>query len=736
MKINNLLKFAKKGSKKVKKSRGGSGAVKQKYPPGIRIGIFGHENTSKTVYLTVLYHQSKIDKKLQISVTDNDTSNEFLSNYMSIWGFDSGTSMGTIVNQAGEKKFPKPTEKDKILQFTAIIEGNKKIPVVTYDYSGKTVSISEYSDEAEKVNDFMASADGLLFFFDPKILGADMEVQARVSAFINILEQVAPLKSRLSIPVGLVVTKSDILPGYKGEENTVLINSEDEQFVSEGYEDFLEKVLGSSNVTADSEWASSVRKILVKLSEFLRVVVGRTLDFQIFFISNTGNQPIKVGTDVGRSIYQPPEKITPCGVREPFYWILNSVMGSRKLNLMRKLVKVVTVASLIWIAAYSLPFIFHFAGFLNSPQRVEKSVLKSVEGNHLNTSDTQRMDIIRAYSRYSDKWLVKKLFPDFRVTAIKMKEVYQDFNMGPALERLDGLISDITKIVKTPSLRPKYDPGQDSLMLDKTQMKIKSNLEAMHVGGKSSVLYQRSDRALRYWDLFTELIKAPRDTALCDKIDEQVAFNDKNAQNYTDLEKQLGNALLNCINVSSPEPVRSARSTRSAVGEYDKLRERINKSTDPKFVLEDAAEKLASIKGNLRTGTHSSQISAISSFIASVEQYKKKKTYTCVLQTVPDFGHLHIEVTSSSGDPSWSKAEEVGQLLEGSKISFKWKAGDDIHIAFDELGYCNWGHQPSDKVVLQAEYAIFEMQGSITFSNIGKTVKLGFKPELKLPKLK
>ncbi|MBN2183973.1 MAG: GTPase domain-containing protein [Candidatus Krumholzibacteriota bacterium] len=736
MKKSGLFKFAKKGSKKIKKSRGGSGAGKQKYPPGIRIGIFGHENTSKTVYLTVLYHQSKIDKKLQISVTDNDTSNEFLSNYMSIWGFDSGTSMGTIVNQAGEKKFPKPTEKDKILQFTAIIEGNKKVPVVTYDYSGKTVSISEYSDEAEKVNDFMASADGLLFFFDPKILGADMEVQARVSAFISALEQVAPLRSRLSIPIGLVVTKSDILPGYKGEENTILISSEDEQFVSEGYEEFLEKVLSSSNVTANSEWASSVRKILVKLSEFLRVVVGRTLDFQIFFISNTGNAPIKVGTDVGRSIYQPPEKITPCGVREPFYWILNSVMRSRKLNVMRKVVKYVVAASLIWTVVYSAPFLLHFAGLLSSPQRVEKSVLKSVEGNHLNTSETQRMDIIRAYSRYSDKWLVKKFFPDFRVTSIKMKEVYQDFNMGPALERLDGLINDITKIIQTPALRPKYDPGLDSLMLDNAQMKIKSDLEAMHVGGKGSVLYERSDRALRYWELFTELIKAPRDTALFDKIDEQVAFNSKNAQNYTDSEKQLGNALLSSINISSPEPVRSARSTRSAVGEYDKLKERINNSTDPKFVLEDAAGKLASIKGSLGSAAHGRQISAINEFIASVEKYKKKQTYTCILQTVPDFGHLHIEVTGSSGEPTWSKAEEVGQLLEGSKLSFKWKAGDDIHIAFDELGYCNWGNKPSDKVVLQSEYAIFEMQGSITFSNIGKTVKISFKPELKLPKLK
>ncbi len=735
MKSSNILKFAKKGSKKAKKSASKSAGGPQKWPPGIRIGVFGHENTSKTVYFTVLYHQSKIDKKLQISVTDNDTSNEFLSNYMSIWGFDSGTTLGTIVNKAGEKKFPEPTEKDRVLQFTAILEGSRKVPVVTYDYSGRAVSISEYSDEAEKVKDFMASADGLLFFFDSKILGADMEVQARVSAFISILEQVVPLRSRLPIPVGLVITKSDILPGYNGEENTILINSEDEQFVSEGYELFLEKVLGSSNVTANTQWASSVRKVLVKLSEFLRIVVGRTLDFQIFFISNMGNEPIKIGTDVGRSIYQPPEKINPCGVREPFYWILNSVIRSRRLNLMRKFTRFIAAASIIWMTIYSIPFIFHFAGLLSAPARVEKSVLKSVEGNHLNTSETQRKDIIRAYDRYSNKWLVKKFFPDYRVTAMKMKEVYQDFNMGPALERLDGLIGNITKIVQNPALRPKYDPGQDSLMLDPSQEKLKADLEEMHVGDKSSVLYLRSDRTLRYWDLFTELIKNPRDTVIFDKIDEQVAFNEKNAQNYTDTEKKLGEALLSSINVASAQPVRSTRTTRSTVGEYDKIKDRINGSDDPQFVLEEAPGKLRSIKSGLRKGTHDSQISSINSFLAEVEKYNKKQKYTLMLQTVPDVGHLHIEVTTSGREPTWVTAEEIGQLFEGDKISFNWKKGDDIHIAFDELGHCNWGHQPSDKRVFDSEYAIFELQGSIKFANIGKTVKTSFKPELRLPKL-
>ena len=88
MKKSGLLKFAKKGSKKIKKSRGGSGAGKQKYPPGIRIGVFGHENTSKTVYLTVLYHQSKIDKKVKLT-------------HLNIGHFKSGAYLLKLINERG-----------------------------------------------------------------------------------------------------------------------------------------------------------------------------------------------------------------------------------------------------------------------------------------------------------------------------------------------------------------------------------------------------------------------------------------------------------------------------------------------------------------------------------------------------------------------------------------------------------------------------------------------------------
>ena len=178
MSFMKIFKLAQKGSKKVKRSKS-SAATAAKWPDGVKVGVFGHENSGKTVFFTALYMKSKATKDISISVRDSATGNEFFMNEMAIKGVHvDRAGEGTIAAKAVPRKFPDPTEKGIVLQFTAILGGGKKIPVVTYDYSGKAATLSEHSDEAQAARDFMANADGLFFFFDPKILGADPEVQA------------------------------------------------------------------------------------------------------------------------------------------------------------------------------------------------------------------------------------------------------------------------------------------------------------------------------------------------------------------------------------------------------------------------------------------------------------------------------------------------------------------------------------------------------------------------------
>jgi hypothetical protein len=253
----------------------------------------------------------------------------------------------------------------------------------------------------------------------------------------------------------------------------------------------------------------------------------------------------------------------------------------------------------------------------------------------------------------------------------------------------------------------------------------------MHIGGEESVLFIRSDRMLNYWGLFTRFIKDGNDSTLTEEITKQVDFDRNNAKNYSGTEEKLGEALLNLV-AEKESKVQSV----VGLGEYDKIREQINNSSDPAYVLGRAVKELKKIKGKLISGAYSKQISAIDTYLNEVESWHTRRQYTCVLETVPDMGHLHIEVTRSGRSPSWSKET---QLLEGEEVKLKWKIGDVIHIAFDELKYpCTWGKKSSDKKILQGKYALFAMEGEIAFRNIGKTVTIKFKKRLRdrLPKLR
>jgi hypothetical protein len=298
---------------------------------------------------------------------------------------------GTVVDFQGEKKFPDPTHGDKVLIFNAIVDRKKKMSIVAYDYDGKTVALAPDDAElADKVSDFLEGCDGILFFYDPKILGAELESQARVASFVNMLEKLAPLRSRLPIPMAVVVTKSDILPGFAADEQVSLIGPEEEYLTSEDFESFLEKVLAGPRVASNPNWSGSVRNVLVKLKDFLRVVLRRTLDFQVFFISGTGQEPEKVGSEVGRSIYIPPSRMQPIGVKEPFYWLLNSIIRNKRISRIRALAKYVAIASIIWMILISIPYLLHFKYLYPKPAKVEQRISEAHGGTLITATKEER----------------------------------------------------------------------------------------------------------------------------------------------------------------------------------------------------------------------------------------------------------------------------------------------------------------------------------------------------------
>ncbi len=736
MKFAKIFKIFKKGSKVAAKKKGKGAVSAFDWPSGVRVGVFGHANAGKTVYFTVLNEESKISKDLQLSVTDNQTAGEFLRHYRSIWGLGTTSDVGTVVDLAGDKKFPDPTQTDRVLQFNAILDRSKKLPVVTYDYPGNAISISDRTDLSDKVIDFMDGCQGILFFFDPKVMQADTRAQAHVASFVSMLERLAPVESRLPIPVGLVITKADILDGFSGDDQAVLIGADLEHALSDDYELFMEKVLATNKITSNPAWAGSVRTVLTKLRDFLNVVVGRTLDFQIFFTSSTGQAPEKVGSDVGRSIYKPPEKVTPVGAKEPLYWLLNSIQRNRGISRIRTISKYVALISIIWVVLFSAPFVFHFNYLLPKAENIEKNIMKAYDGNVINTDSNERSKIISAYSRYERAWTIKWLFPQFAAPTGRLRSYYEGFNMSSAVADLNQVIGRFTAVVQDSALWPKLNPSDATIIENEEHAKLVTDLSEFHQGNEGSELYKRSDRVLRYWELFKAYIANRSDTTTFASIAEQVEFD---ARTYgTEIsknEKDLGQALTGSLKARTEQKVQQVESQRAAADLGD-LFERINGNDSPAYRLDEAVAELRRIKGRLDGNVDSKNIAAIDAYIRDANRFKERRKYTYKVESIPGNGHLHVEVVPSGQDPTW---QEQSQTIQGFDYSLRWKVGDRIHIALDTAKAAeNWGKTASDKKILSGKYSAFDMDGEISFENLGKKVTIRFNPPLagRLPVLK
>jgi hypothetical protein len=529
----------------------------------------------------------------------------------------------------------------------------------------------------------------------------------------------------------LVITKADVLPGFTGDSQTVLVRPEDEQFFSDEFEVFLEKVLASNRIASNSEWAGSVRTVLVKTKEFLKIVVRRTLDFQVFFLSCTGQSPEKIGTDVGRSIYKPPRIIRPVGLQEPFYWMLKSVLRNRSITKFRKFTKFVVGVSILWIAIFSLPHLFNFAFLLPQATRTEDNILKGHNGQYLNTVKEERSLISGRYSRYSRSKTVRWLFPKFEPVAKAIAKDYASAQLQKAVQNLDIVIDRVAAVVADSTQWPTPNTNDSMPRLSENQVQLETDLGDYHTGDSNSIMFKRSGRALWYWDMFKRHVNTKNDTLdvqLLSKISEQITSDTTfYGDQLSKAERGLMNALQN-LNVAKVRVVES----KQAGSQLEELVDQIDGNDNPKYRLEDAVKTLQDLQGQLGA----SDAAKVNRYISNAESwFKRRHTFKYKVITVPDNGALFIEVTDDGKSPKWDK---LGETFQGDERELEWKVGDDIHVVYCAADKnCDRGKDPTDIALLDGKYSIFDMEQAVLFNNIQKTVKIQFIPNLsdQLPKL-
>lgn len=739
MKAGKILKLFKKGAKHAPKGKGqvaAGGGID--WPSGMRIGVYGHANAGKTVYFTVLNEESKISKDLGLSVTDNITAGEFLTNYRALWGLGTSDSAGTMVDLREDKKFPSPTQGDKLLQFNAILDRSKNIPIVTYDYSGKAVSIQEQHELADKVKDFMAGCKGILFFFDPKMLGAELQCQAHVASFVNTIEMLAPAGRRLPIPVALVVTKADVLPGFSGDSHTVLVGGEDEHYLAEDFEVFLEKVLASSKIASNSAWAGSVRDILVKLKEFLKLVVGSTLDFQIFFTSSTGVEPVKIGSDVGRSLYKPPDKMQPVGVREPFHWLLKAIIRNRRLAAFRKLAKYAVVLSLLFAAVWSIPHFYSFHYQLNRITNFEKRRLET-SGSIYAIDPRECRAIYDKYRSYQTSWLVANFFLDFQPRANTLYNMYKNVDLEAGQKSLDALFDRMANVVRDESQWPIYSPSNDSIVLTEEISKIDSLLASYLEMPDTISLHKQAARSNNCWSLFKNMAKSPTDSALWNDILKQIEPAERDKLKPMESEKGVYAALREMV--SSRQGQVDTRVKRDQTfEEFDSfIAEELDDAEDPEYLLGKAVTKLKPYRNKLAgVAGREEDHAKIGKFLSAARYFDKDREYSFALSTIPSAHHIHIKVEGPGRSGEWQELQQFSRRTPKGKIF--WKKGDRIHIALHKIhqqGDEHWGEGSDVLEILKGDFAIFKMTEIISFGATQQQISfesINPDPHEKLPK--
>ena len=729
MKAGGIFKAFKKGSKAVGgKKKGEAGP---RWPAGIRIGVLGHANSGKTVYFTVLNEECKVSKDLQISISDTTTAGQLLTHYRSIWGVGTTSDVGTHVDLRGEKKFPAPTRGDRILQFNAIINRTQKVPVVTLDYEGKAVSISETSELRDKVADFLAGSDGLLIFYDPKMLGAAAMTQEQVAAYTNVIERLAPLSRRLPIPIALVVTKADILPGFSGDEQTVLIAPEDEHFVSNDFDTFMERVLASNKLVGNPTWAGTVREVFVRLQELLKIIVGRTLNFQVFFVSSTGATPQKIGTDVGRSIYAPPDRMKPIGVRRPFHWMLQAVLRNRGVSRMRSVAKWVCLAAGLWIVLYSLPFAYHYWWLLPRVQSQEQSVVDAhLERSGTLTDLTQNeiSKITAPYRRYENRWIINWFFVPFRSVAEQIRLAYLAIEEVDVSKLIDARVIRFHEIAADSTRWPAKKVGEavfDDNDKSRRFLTLVGEVDSLYVDEADVQNSRRKERLRWFLGKFQEAILNPDQAA---QVWNQVNAEIAQLQTRTDVtlsasEKTLFAAFRR--QEKKQEMVQQAKQTGGDIEAYLKT---INDNPDPKFRLEDVPTRLQSELGVLRSDPANAEtVAKISRYLEQVEQFKTRKDYTIQVTDAPADYHAHIMVRRGREDTAWRQGK---QLWPGMSDILSWRMGDEIVIALDGPSDPeSWGANSALKKVLRGRIALFDMLKPIDIG-AGKTVTVNFQDDL------
>jgi len=413
-----------------------------------RIGIFGHKDTGKTVFLTSVYAFSKDSSDLQL-LAMGETQAYLEENFNLMKGTGDDQITGQKIDS---RRFPTSTADDKKLSFSAQLGKTMNVSLEVMDYSGKNLYIDSSGGIPQNLADFFDICDCVLFFIDPAGINNEGELTRRVASFTRLIDQLSGRGKKLDIPVGLVVTKADELPGFKSGFQSTLIGNNAGYIKGQRFNDFLSGIVRQRYLSDYPEWKNTLKALLNRFQSFFNPLIRRTLDYQVFFVSSIGGSSRELKGEPGDKGPVPPRDFRPLGVSKPIEWALGRIRACRRATVFNGILKWVLFATLL---------ITIFVSFFNiyNKMKIESLV------NKISSLKFDRLEdyssLASAFNSYSNDFFVKLFFDDFR------KISNEKYNMFAGVSGDDWIRSqfqqfDLMKDSTAALLSITDDPGSDA----------------------------------------------------------------------------------------------------------------------------------------------------------------------------------------------------------------------------------------------------------------------------------
>lgn len=414
-----------------------------------RIGIFGHKDVGKTVFLTAVYAFFKDSSVLQLMAMGETQA--FLEENFNLMN---GKGTDQITGQRIEsRRFPGSSTEERKLSFSAQLGKTFNVSLEILDYSGKNLYIDSAGEPQQELLNYFQFCDCVLFFIDPDATKNEGELTKRIASFTHLINQLAGRKKRLSIPIGLVITKSDELQGFKSGLQSTLIGDNVGFIKGQRFNDFMNGIVRQKYLADYPEWKNSLQAIMSRFQSLFNPLIKSTLDYQVFFVSSTGNTPQTAESEQRRTIKIPPGDFRPLGVNQPIEWALRRISACRRAAVFSGILKWSFFFALLAVILTASANIYNKTKIDDLVYRVNNLKLDRLEAYS---------GLANAFSSYSDNFIVKLFFGDFRRVS---NEKYAHFAGVSGDDRIRGQFErfGMVKDSVTVLLSIANEPASDSI---------------------------------------------------------------------------------------------------------------------------------------------------------------------------------------------------------------------------------------------------------------------------------